>query len=404
MDCHQTVTNRFKGEFVKAKYTLYKRGKVYYYRLGSDLDRRQRSTGKKTKTDAALYVEHEVIGFTDAGRGTLGEYAADFFKWTGEIPECPHCSRVLASGGQIGKPHAKHQRRLLERFILGDAKNKPDIISTLKLGQIKRGDCIEFRDRVIRKIEAKVTDREDSKGKRVVNSALVVLSTIFSEAMEREHVESNPASRLAIRFKGKQRGVFDAGELRKLFPAAVNDLGPWPSFRVKCAFLIAGTCGLRRNEIRALRWPSVDFERGALHVVEAFKDQGSANVGLPKWDKRRVTALPGVAARHLLALKASAKPEHFVFGRRDVPLGTKHWKESWADAMEALEFDAERRNLVPHSLRHSIATQLRAKGISDVLLKSGLGWSSDAMLEHYSDHMDVDALKGQAGAVDELLG
>ena len=71
--------------------------------------------------------------------------------------------------------------------------------------------------------------------------------------------------------------------------------------------------------------------------------------------------------------------------------------------MKKLKVDREKRGLVPHSLRHSLATELRARGVSDLLLKRGLGWSSDAMVDHYSDHMEVEHFRGQAAEVDNLL-
>ena len=71
--------------------------------------------------------------------------------------------------------------------------------------------------------------------------------------------------------------------------------------------------------------------------------------------------------------------------------------------MKSLKIDSAGRSLVPHSLRHSIATELRARGVSDVLLKQGLGWSSDAMLEHYSDHFGAEQLQSQARVVDDLF-
>ena len=334
---------------------------------------------------------------------TLAKYAHDFFLWEPESdPKCPHCRRVLASGGQIAPEHAQRMRRLLERFLIGDDETIPDDLASKRIGEINRGDCIEYRARVIASLGVDVADRDATKGKRVASLTMTALSTVFSEAIERGLLDSNPAARLAIKYSKQKRGVFNSGELRKLFPAAVDDLGPWPDPRTKAAFLTAGACGLRRNEVRALRWHAVDFENGGLHIVEAFK--GNKRPGAQKWDKRRTLALPGVVARHLLLLKRNAESEGYVFANIDgSPLGTQVWKVSWRNALKSLEIDASERSLVPHSLRHSIATELRARGVSDILLKQGLGWSSDAMLEHYSDHFGAEQLQSQARVVDDLF-
>ena len=221
------------------------------------------------------------------GGMSFAEYAAPFFLWN----SCPHCKRVRASGGQIGPEHVANQRSLLERFILSDP------FAQLLITKIKRGDCIDLRDRLIEKLKINADDREDPAGKRTVNAALTVVSTIFSEGVE--------------------RGIFTAQELRSLFPAGVEDLGPWDSLTAKTAFLLAATCGLRRNEVRALRWSSIDFEASVVRVHESF--QGQSRPGLPKWDRRRETPLTNGAARHLLALRGEGNAE-YVFIRS----GQKH--------------------------------------------------------------------------------
>jgi integrase len=336
----------------------------------------------------------------------LGEYAINFFKWEPEKrPACPHCLRVLSSGGQIGPEHVKRQRRLLERFILGDDENENDPIALIPIIKIRRGDCIDFRDRMVMRLEVDISNRDIEVGKRLVNGAMTVLSTIFTEAVEREDLDANPAVRLHIRYKKKKRDIFSADELRKLFPIDLEDYGPWDDLRTKTAYLLAAVCGLRRNEIRAIKWSNVGFENQSIKIVEAFK--GESRIGLPKWDKTRQTALPGVAARHLKAHRAKTKysgDSDFVFANVDgTPLGTQAWKNMWHRAMKKAEMNLADRNLVPHSLRHGIATELRAAGISEVLLKKGLGWTADEMLEHYSDHMGVEQFRKQAEAVDSLF-
>ena len=273
------------------------------------------------------------------GGMSFAEYAAPFFLWN----SCPHCKRVRASGGQIGPEHVENQRSLLERFILSDP------FAQLHISKIKRGDCIDLRDRLIEKLKINVDDREDPAGKRTVNAAMTVVSTIFSEGVE--------------------RGIFTAQELRSLFPAGVEDLGPWDSLTAKTAFLLAATCGLRRNEVRALRWSSIDFEASVVRVHESF--QGQSRPGLPKWDRRRETPLTNGAARHLLALRGEGEAE-YVFIRPDgKTIGTEFWEDNFNRALERLGLNRKERSLVPHSLRHTIATELCAAGLTDALIRSG---------------------------------
>ena len=347
-------------------------------------------------------------------RLTLGEYAKDFFVWD----KCPHCRRILENGGQIGPEHAKRQRRLLERFIIG-TDGDVDILASIKLSEIRKNDCYEFRSRLVSMLNVNIQDRDDSSGKRTANSVMTVLSTIFSEAVERGILESNPASKMLIKYRKPVRGSFTSNELRKMFPVDLDNLGPWEDFQTKCMFLVAGTLGMRRNEVRALCWRNVDLEKGEIRIVEAFKSY--RRKGRPKWDKPRVSALPTITAQHLKKLKDrgySVDEDDYVFvgipnGRPqlaggsisdDGHIGTTIWQNTWKRGMKKLKVDREDRRLVPHSLRHSLATELRARGVSDLLLKRGLGWSSDAMVDHYSDHMEVEHFRSQAAEVDNLFG
>jgi integrase len=336
---------------------------------------------------------------------TLREYARDFFTWG----KCPHCERIRADGGQVGPEYVERQRKLLETYVL------KDVIADLPIGQIRRADCIDFRARMLAKMGANTADRENPTGKRTVNLILVILSTILGEAVEREDLGSNPAGRvgrrgLAVKYAAKKRGTFTLAEIKKMFPAAVDTLGPWRTLEAKTAFLLAGVVGMRRNEIRALTWEYVDLAAGRILIHRAFK--GNDRPGLPKWDKRRECALPGIASRHLAALQEAHRaggwpegPETYIFAWIDgKPYGAQWWKLSFNRAVEKLEIDRKGRNLVPHSLRHSLATELRAAGVSDVLLKKSLGWSSDSMLENYSDHLAAEHFRGQAAAIDRLFG
>jgi integrase len=332
--------------------------------------------------------------------GSVRNYLGDFYVWEpGQAPKCPHCRRVLADGGQIGPEYARRQRKLLDRFVACDK------LYDMDLTEVDRGVALDFRDRLIETAKVNTADRSSSAGKATVNLVLNALSAAFGELVDRQRLPYNPFARMLLKYDKSKRGTFTISELRKMFPADVAQLGPWPDLSMKTAFLMAATLGLRRNEVRAIRWHSIDLTKRKIRVHEAFKGE-KRRPGKPKWDKVRETAIPGVTARHLAALRALAPdPDGFVFS--DVtgsPRIDDWWRNSWDAAMARLKIKHRERNLVPHSLRHSLATELRAAGISDVLLKKSMGWSSDAMLENYSDHLQAEHFRGQAKLVDKLLG
>ncbi len=61
------------------------------------------------------------------------------------------------------------------------------------------------------------------------------------------------------------------------------------------------------------------------------------------------------------------------------------------------------RNLRPHSLRHSVATLLRAGGIDAAAIRASMGWSSEAVREGHT-HWNVGHFGDRRRAVDELFG
>ena len=70
--------------------------------------------------------------------------------------------------------------------------------------------------------------------------------------------------------------------------------------------------------------------------------------------------------------------------------------------MEAAGIDAEGRNIVPHSLRHSVNTHLQDLGYSRDKIREALGWSGEAVQNRYT-HSDMMDHKGQADLVEGII-
>lgn len=205
------------------------RGNVFFMRLPGGA---WESTGCTDRTNAEKRaiqrlgaMEHAAVEGKTAlrkddltqGGQTLSQYAADFFLWdAGKPPRCPWCIMKLTEGKQIGPEHAARQRRLLDRFILTDP------IADLPLRMIRKGHVMDFRARVLAKCEADVSDEENPKGKRTSSLVLSALSAIFSLAVSRDELESNPVARVIVRSKGAARGTLTLAELRKLPPCPAS--------------------------------------------------------------------------------------------------------------------------------------------------------------------------------------
>jgi len=375
---HQKYT---KIKYKRREYTLFKKKdkKVWYvYYYDKNGKRVSKSTGQTVKYKAEEYAQ-ELVGLLKNPRKdvTFREYAQPFFLWD----SCPHIRRLLDERKSITRRHARNQRIWLEKYIL------PDEIANKPLSKITRADIIDFRSRLLRKIPDKVN---------TVNKVMSVLKIIFREAVIREEIERDPTYGLGtIKHVPNEPGIFTLAELDKLFPP--ESLGPWKELLDYTCFLLAATTGMRRGEILALRWKDVDFNNGVIRITTAWKDR--AEVGLPKWNKVRVTPILLFRKRALSRLKelklqsSRSEPDNLVFCYTDgTRLGNTWWGKRFMRAMEKAGIDYRSRNLHPHSFRHSLNTILRDAGKDPAKVRAVLGWRQERTQDGYT-HFDIEHLR-----------
>lgn len=303
-------------------------------------------------------------------------------------PECPHVARLRAEKKSIGREHIRHCRTILERYVLQDP------IADGNLEQLRRGDVLDFRGRLLAK------GLSDSQ----VNRALRVLKTCIKEGVFREELERDPTAGVGnISHRPQERGVFSRQELRRLFP--IEGLGPWRSLQSYVCFLIAATVGARRGEILALRWRDVDLDKREISIRRAWKSE--TELGPPKWGNvREGLPLPEVTVSRLRALRASSMfvlPDALVFHNQNgYRFSSKWYSLAFVGAMARAGIDAPGRRLTAHSFRHSLNTLLRDQGVPAEKIRAAMGWSSEKVQDGYT-HFGTEHLRDQAEMVDRLL-
>jgi len=317
-----------------------------------------------------------MVGMLDDTRKdiTFGEYAQPFFLWD----SCPHIRRLLEERKSITRRYTRNQRIWLEKYILSDE------IAVKPLSEITRADLIDFRARILKKIPDRIN---------TVNKVMTVLKTIFKEAVIREEIEKDPTYGIGnIKHMPNQSGIFSLSELDKLFPP--DFLGPWNEILDHTCFLVAASTGMRRGEILALHWKDVDFKNGAIRINSAWKDKDE--VGLPKWNKVRVTPILLFRKRTLSRLKelklqsGRSGPDDLVFCYADgTRLGSTWWQGRFHSAMKRAGIDCISRNLHPHSLRHSLNTILRDAGKDSAKVRAVLGWRQERTQDGYT-HFNIE--------------
>ena len=176
--------------------------------------------------------------------------------------------------------------------------------------------------------------------------------------------------------------------------------------------LLGVLCGMRRGEICALRWRSIDLDAGQLSVVASTEQgRGGMREKEPKSGKGRLIALPPMLVaelrRHrmqqaewLLRLGVRLTDDHYVCLRED---GESVWPSSLTRAFRT----CMRRHKLPqirfHDLRHSHATHLLSAGVHPKIAQERLGHSSVGItLDRYS-HVVPGMQQEAAAKVDAVI-
>ena len=178
--------------------------------------------------------------------------------------------------------------------------------------------------------------------------------------------------------KGRPRErVMTVDELRAIFTHA-------PPHLQMFIVLAIGT-GARRGALLELTRFQCDTERRLIHLNPPDRDQNN---------KRRPT-LPMVPA--LLPWIESAKRGHLI-EYHDQPVASI--RTAWRDAREKAELG---KDVTPNTIRHTVATELRAAGVDEAQCAGFLGhrWSNSTT-EGYAKYRP-DFLSGAAAVVNRLI-
>src|SRR6516165_9284189 len=201
---------------------------------------------------------------------------------------------------------------------------------------------------------------------RTVTHMHRVLREALQQALRWQLLARNPADAVKPpKVERKQMNVLDTDQTARLLEAA-------RPYRIFVPILLGVLCGLRRGEIAALRWKSIDLEAGQVRVVASIEQtKAGCREKETKSGRDRVVALPAMLAvelrRHraeqaqeLLQLGIGLSDDSCVVAQADgSPLQPNSLTHAFADFLEAHGLQRVRL----HDLRHSHATHLLAAGI-----------------------------------------
>jgi integrase len=276
-----------------------------------------------------------------------------------------------------------------------------------RLSDVHRADVQELADQLT----------AEGLSASTVQNTLDPLRAIYRRAIRRdEGVTINPTKGLELRRPdGRRDRIASPAEATLLIDAVAED--------ERALWATAFYAGLRRGELRALRWKHIDLEARVIHVsrgwdaIEGEQDTKSAA------GKRKVPILDPLATA-LIAHKARTgrADDALVFGRtatdpfnpetvRRNALAAWAWKEvpnpDYPDAgKKTIHVKARRDALRPitlHEARHTCASLLIAAGVNAKALSVIMGHSTIAMTFDTYGHLMPGGLDEAAAVTNAYL-
>jgi integrase len=240
----------------------------------------------------------------------------------------------------------------------------------------------------------KLTVGKSNASRKGINHALNGIRVALRWAFHQGYIPSDPTlSFKYIAYKPHEKGALTIAEMGEV--EAIE----WPDLRQKAALVLGFSCGLRRGEIRALRWRHIDFEANILRISENFTDDDG--LVQPKAGSFRIVPIFGIIREILTELKQTnpygAEPDDFVLPNveRDKPVAAITIKRGFERIMDTIKIGKTaraQRNLSFHSMRHSFVTRAREAGLSDFIVSALSGHRTPQMMEHYS-HQTLTAVE-----------
>lgn len=177
--------------------------------------------------------------------------------------------------------------------------------------------------------------------------------------------------------------------------------------------MLAAFCGLRRGEVVALRWRSVDLERAQMSIFESSeqttkgvrsretKNGRAGTVALPSLVVEELKRHRLRTAEELLKLGAKVEPDTPVVSRED---GSPLQPNSLTH--EFVRILAKTRNVQKiryHDLRHTHATHLLANGVHPKVAQERLGHSTVGIALDLYSHVMPGMQEDAASTVDAAI-
>ena len=398
---------------MREPFSLYKKntgkGLIWYVRFWDEKSKKYalaRSTGifvdgkKKQKREVeqiAKQMLSEIRFETEAADSLFLSYLENFWK-----PDSPY---VKEWANVKKKPISGDYVELNNRNIRLHIKPFPKF-NQLTLRELTAGHIRDWR----------IWAADKGLHGRSINSCLQTMRVAVRDAIDREELDKNPFRNIkSVDETPKESGVLTHDERIKL----VNSNTTYP--QSKLAVLLGLLCGMRRGEVRGLKYG--DIVDGQIHINHNFVRLDGLKK--PKNGKTRIVPCPDIVEELLEEVRKitpHTAPDDFVLQNFDCPgkpvgitfirnamrrelenIGITAGKEATEDT-PAIPSEQEKRNLTFHSLRHTFITLGRLDGLSDLEVQTLAGHSSSRMMRRYSHADKVLDFRAMRGKLNKAVG
>jgi len=390
-----------------------------------------RSTGKETEKAAKPRIAQFLAELDlkaiakakdrarDADRDDDERLAAlsvyDFVNWFWS-DESYYITERRDAGRPLSKEYVETSRSYIRTTIKGFEQFRLTSLKDIHLSIIeafirKLRRAGKSRDVIKRNIDAIRTPLNWAQSRGLVDSPFDFKSIVLPERINHERgilTEDEIGKIVALPYakpwneaKGKVRVSIEPRP--RLKAKEEYKTPPILDIRQKAAVLLALFAGLRRGEIRGLRWGDIDLETKQIDVQHNFVRFDGDKA--PKKDSTGVLPLaPEIESiledLQILRTKLGyAKPDDFVLPgtSREEAVGDITLRRGWERALEAIgidETERKQRNLVMHGARHSYTTRLLDSGELTPAEVAKLTRHKDlTMLSRYGGHTQPETLE-----------
>lgn len=303
---------------------------------------------------SAWLADLEQYACTDPDALTLGEVLQRWLAW---LPD------------NVRPKTEERYRELAERHLIPDIGHT--IVATL--------DDTALYAYYRRKAESGRLDGQGGLSSQTCRHLHATIRAALNWALERHMIRENPALRVKHPPKqGKRKtAVWDEG-----MQARAVDEARGTSLHIPA--VLGGWVGLRRSEICALRWGSVDLDGAGIAVTESVEQTGAGlHFGEAKTDRaHRVLPIPRQAVEILrehkraqdemrLALGAAWNARGLVYCRRNgLPVNPDTLTSAWRQFVRQHRLEPA---ISLHGLRRSYVSRLHDLGAPDGLVQQWAG-------------------------------